>query len=118
MGTEFYDIDDAATKEEDNVDGQGSLGDLISQLAPIDGVNVPATGTPMFGGGTATPVTRGPMTLEELTVQADTSSQVTNVMFYALKRIEKWFEDFKVKEARKEKKVRDLTNQITENEKG
>merc|ERR1712153_83139 len=60
----------------------------------------------------------GPMTIEELTVQADTSSQVKNVVFYALKRIEKWFEDFKVKEARnvvfRERKVRDLTNQITE----
>ena len=83
------------------------MGDLISQLQPTDGVNVPAT--PGFGVGTSTPVMQGPMTPADL----DRTVQVKNIMFLALKRIEKELAHIKAKNVKKEHMIKDLSDKKT-----
>ena len=99
-GPEFYEAYDMSIGDDEEFDGEGALGDLISQLQPTDGLNVPAT--PGFGVGTSTPMMQGPMTPAELTAEVEGNVQVENIMFLALKRIEKELGYIKAKNVKRE----------------
>ena len=110
-GSEFYEAYDMSICDEEGFGGVGTLGDLFSQLQPTDGVNVPAT--PGFGAGTMTPVMQGPMTPVEMTAEIEANVQVKNIMFHALKRIDKELGELKAKDVRRERRIKDLTEQMS-----